>query len=747
MEQLFYAHRTDSDDKTQWQPLKTHLEAVAQRAGEFASKFGAREWGAAAGLLHDFGKFSAKFQKRLEGSPIPVDHATAGAQYVIETWNNKTARILAYVIAGHHAGLTDFGSDSGDEACLARRLKKAIEPYKESAIAVMGNAAGLTLPPPIQWGGNPGLQLSMFIRMLFSCLVDADSLDSEQYAEKSRTELRRHDADFSELLEKYETYVLKRFTTADRPINAIRNNLRLECLERAEDDRGMYTLTLPTGSGKTLASLGFALKHAVRHGLKRIIYVIPYTSIIEQNAAIFREVLGAEYVLEHHSNVQHEMTEDSDVGYKLKEKLLLAEENWDYPVIVTTNVQFFESLFSNRRSRTRKLHNLAQSVVVVDEAQLMNGDFFKPCLLALEELVRNYGATVVLSTATQPNLAELIRGAVQRPLPIRDMVRRVPEIFEQFKRVRLDRLGKTDEDRLAERLSGDRQALCVVNTRRSARELYERVVARMGADGVFHLSARMCPKHRLQILGIIRDRLDNGLPCVLISTQLVECGVDVDFPVVYRELAGLDSIAQAAGRCNRNGNRAIGTVHVFETEATDKLKGWFQLTAGIARSIIERHPDDPLSLKAVDEYFQELYFYQKLGGKTDSGDLTDKHNILGQLNERKLSDCDLPFRTIAEQFRLIDTAAKSLIVPYDDEAEEYLEALLFVPKINGIMRKLQPYVVQLYPQEFEAFRQAGEIVEVRADVFKLANKQTWYDDQVGIKPFSEEHHLAEVLIG
>ncbi len=697
-------------------------------------------------MLHDFGKFSISFQKRLEGSPIPVDHATAGAQYIVEAWKNKTARILAYVIAGHHAGLTDFGSDAGDEACLAQRLKKKIEPYKDNAIAVMGNVASTTLPPSIKWGGNPGLQLSMFIRMLFSCLVDADSLDTEQYSERSKAGLRGHDVDFKDLLAKYDAYMSQRFSTSDLTIDAARNELRLECLARGDNEQGLYTLTLPTGSGKTLTSLGFALKHAVRHQLRRIVYVIPYTSIIEQNAAVFREVLGTEHVLEHQSNVQHELPEDSDLGLDLKEKLLLAEENWDYPVVVTTNVQFFESLFANRRSRTRKLHNLARSVIIVDEAQLMNGDFFKPCLLALEELVRNYGATVVLSTATQPDLAGLLQGAVQHPIPIREMVDRIPERFEQFKRVRLKMLGKIEDERLAERLSGNGQALCIVNTRRAARELYEKVTALIGQDSVFHLSARMCPKHRLDKLNLIRERLDKKLPCVLISTQLVECGMDVDFPTVYRELAGLDSIAQAAGRCNRNGRLGEGLTYVFETEATARLKGWFSLTAGVARSIMERYPDDPLSLEAVRDYFQHLYFYQTLGGES-SQDLTDKYGILKQLNERKISDCEIPFRTIAEQFRLIDTDAKPVVVPYDREAEQQLEALLNAPKINGIMRKLQPYVVQLYPQEFEAFRRVGEIVEVRADVFKLKNPKHWYDDQVGVKPFSEEHHAAEILIG
>ncbi|MFD2334440.1 CRISPR-associated helicase Cas3' [Cohnella sp. GCM10020058] len=746
----YYAHRTDSEDPAGWQLLTKHLDGVADRAGRYAEKFGAGEWGRQAGLLHDFGKFSKEFQQRLKGSAIAVDHATAGAQYITKRWGNLSSRILSYVIAGHHAGLTDFGSETGDESCLAQRLQKVIYPYEAAASLLMPDAAGRPLPAPIQWGGHSGLQLSMFTRMLFSCLVDADSLDTEEYAEQRKTRLRDNQADFPALYAKYRNYMSSKFGEPDTPIKHERSALFHLCMEKAEQERGLYTLTLPTGSGKTLLSLGFALRHAVKHGLRRIVFVIPYTSIIEQNAAVYREVLGAEYVLEHHSNVQLERTLAEEAAAEwspeLKSRLELAEENWDFPIVVTTNVQLFESLYSNRRSRCRKLHNLSQSVIIVDEAQMMNGEFYKPSVFALEELVRNYGSTVVLSTATQPDSIALFKDAKMSPLPFREIVDDVAARFAPFERVQLRSMGSTDYEQLASKLTENRQALCIVNTRNAARKIYERVRVRVGSEAAFHLSARMCPKHRLAKLKVIRQRLMDGLPCLLISTQLIECGVDVDFPTVYRELAGLDSISQAAGRCNREGLLKTGYTYVFETDETP-TRGWFGLTARIARSVLEEHSDRPLSQDAIRTYFRELYFYQALEKPVGSlKDATDKYGILDQLDERPPGRVELPFRSVAEQFQLINTPTRAVLIPWDKAAEEHLDSLLHAPTINSLLRKLQPYVVQLYPQEFQAFRQAGQIVEVRSDVFKLSNPEHWYDEEIGIKPFTEEHHQNELYV-
>lgn len=646
--------------------------------------------------------------------------------------------IPAYVIAGHHAGLPDYGSAGGDESCLARRLSRTVEPY--SGFEPDFQPPAFPTQTPIAPGLHPGLQLSLLTRILYSCVVDADSLDTERYDNPDQASLRGTQTSFAEWFARFESYMRANFNNPRNDIDRYRSELLEECLAKAGDPPGLRTLTLPTGSGKTLISLGYALKHAAIYGKERIIYVIPYTSIIEQNAAKFREVLSDSIVLEHHSNVRWEPREDKAEAEEeypnLEKKRELAAENWDYPIIVTTNVQFFESLYANKRSRCRKLHNIANSVIVFDEAQMMNGDFFKPSVYALEELARNYRSTILLCTATQPELARLF----PKPPQIADLVDNVPLRFDQFKRVNLQQLGKLSLEQLTPRLLEQDQVLCIVNTRKAARDLYESCKADGDAGAVFHLSARMCPRHRLAKLKQIRTRLADGLPCRLISTQLVECGVDLDFPVVYRELAGLDSIAQAAGRCNRNGLRKRGITYVFEP-ADSTPRGWFATTAAVARGILAGYPDDPLSLTAVRDYFSELYEYQT-AGETDR---TDKKAILKRLNEQA-NLLHFPFRSIAEDFQLIDTAAQAVLIPYDDTAVDKLRSLRYAAETKRLFRELQPYVVQLYPDEFKAFREAGELDEIREGVFALRNPEHWYQDDVGVVPFSSRYHSAEILI-
>ncbi|ANY70169.1 hypothetical protein BBD42_29445 [Paenibacillus sp. BIHB 4019] len=778
---MYYAHRTKSEDKATWQLLIVHLQEVAELAGHFAAAFGARDWGKAAGILHDLGKYSKKFQLRLAGSQIAVDHATAGAQHMMEREKGDYALLLAYIIAGHHAGLPDCGTDAGEESTLFNRLKKEVEPYQEAAFNELPQQLGLNkLSLSLKPGISPEFQLAFFTRMIFSCLIDADSLNSEAFSNQKQSAKRGKIADFPKLFKKFETYIQDEFGVPKSSININRLELLTHCITRAQSPRGMKTLTLPTGSGKTLISLGYALRHAIHHstnddqGIRRIIYVIPYTSIIEQNARIFRKIVGSKNVLEHHSNVQHEKKQESEDGsVDLKEKLQLAEENWDYPIIVTTNVQFFESLFANKRARCRKLHNLANSIIILDEAQLMNGGLFKPSLYALQELTQNYGATVLLCTATQPEIEKLF----PEPIQIEELTDDVPLRFEQFKRVRIKQVGTLSLNQIDEQLASHKQVLCVVNTRKIAREIYAQCLKRSSEDamkeGFFHLSARMCPIHRTETLALIQERLDDkkNLPCTVISTQLIEAGVDIDFPAVYREMAGLDSIAQAAGRCNRNGKALLGYTYVFETEY-GLPPGWFSATAEVTQSVLEKYKDDPLSLEAVRKYFNELYFYQS-SGKVDK---TDSKGIL-ELIERRGALLEFPFREIAQRFQLIETAAKAVIVPYErceerdekkdnalddgvyidehghkqggrnnSKAWKLIDQLQFAFPMTSILRQLQPYVVQLYPNEFNAFQKAGEIEQVREGVWVLKNPAKWYDDKLGVIPYSQQFHEDEIYI-
>ncbi|MEK5034287.1 CRISPR-associated helicase Cas3' [Paenibacillus sp. FSL R7-0302] len=754
---MYYAHSTDSADKSEWQLLLNHLTEVAQLTAKFASRFGMEKWGYIAGYLHDLGKYSDEFQSRLKGSSRRVDHSTAGAREIIEAGSNqRLAVILSYIIAGHHSGLPDYGTISGADSCLARRLVKDLDDYSAAFREIK-------IPElPTQFSLQPGIsssfQLSFLTRMLFSCLVDADTLNTERFLNPDQADKRGVVANFPVLLKRFQDFMAKRFSKPSSQIDYLRTEIFNECMGIASQPRGLFSLTLPTGSGKTLISLGFALGHAVQHKeLERIIYAIPHTNIIEQNAAIFGDVLGEEVVLEHHSNVHHdtdeseELLEEEKEVRRLRDTRRLSEENWDMPVIVTTNVQFFESLFSHKRSQTRKLHNLTNSVIVLDEAQMMNGAFFKPCMYALEELVRNYGCTVIMCTATQPPASETLNHPrMKQQINVKEIVTHPELRFRQFERVKVFSRGIVILDGLAEELNGLRQALCIVNTRKTARELFkslQRLHSKSAntLEGLYHLSARMCPRHRMDILNVVRQRLESDQLCLLISTQLIEAGVDVDFPEVYRELAGLDSIAQAAGRCNRNGKLSHGKVHVFELER-GLPAGWMSLTGNIARTILKDSLEeglDPLSVSAVERYFAELSYFQHIGNK----DSTDGKEIIAKI-ERNGRQLAFPFAEIGREFRMIDEQMEPVIIPYKTEEEMLVEdnntafsillkRLRHAPQLSReLVRKLQPYTVQLYEREYEAFKQAGELTEISPGIRMLERPELWYSQQTGVKPYS-----------
>ncbi len=563
----YYAHSTSRRDRADWQPLRAHLQNVADLARERAAKFGADEWGYIAGLLHDLGKYSTEFQARLEGSLGRVDHSTAGAVEAGKRFQ-ALARPLQFVVAGHHAGLANGGEEEHNQrSSLRDRLAASLPDYSAYASEIDLKP---DLPPPRLAlhknargrSGRTGFQCAFFTRMLFSCLVDADYLDTEGFYDRVEGRPTRRVAPpaLVELKPRLDAYLADLSAQADDTlVNRERAGILAACRAGGHETPGLFTLTVPTGGGKTLASLAFALDHALAHGLDRVIYVIPYTSIIEQNAAVFREALGDEPVLEHHSAFIDDPTAEPEA----RDKLRLAMENWDAAVVVTTAVQFFESLFADRPARSRKLHNIARSVVILDEAQTLPLPLLRPCVAALDELARNYGTSVVLCTATQPALIETDDEATSFEGGFRNVREIAPEpkrLYQTFKRVTVEQLGDLDDAALATRLRTHERVLCIVNTRAHARELYERI---KGEDGCYHLSALMCPKHRSARLDTIRGALKARQRCIVVSTSLVEAGVDVDFPVVYRAEAGIDSIAQAAGRCNREGRLERGEVFVF----------------------------------------------------------------------------------------------------------------------------------------------------------------------------------------
>jgi len=721
----FWARTKDPADKSAWQLLKDHLTGVAERTRTFAESFGAGDLGRATGLCHDLGKYSPEFQKRLEDPRVKVDHSTAGAVVSYETYGKAVGRIIAYAIAGHHTGLPN-GGDKNEADLLFRIKDKTLNDF--SAYKNEIEIPTRVDPPRLQPLSKDarGFSVSFFIRMLFSCLVDADALDAEQFTQREIAELRGHGEPLHGLEKRLMEHLQRIMSEAPQTlVNAKRAEVLRDCLAAAEQPPGLFTLTVPTGGAKTLSSLAFALKHARLHDLRRVIYVIPFTSIIEQNAEVFRKAVGTDAVLEHHSNVAPEKRDYDDWTSPLE----LAEQNWDMPVVVTTNVQFFESLFSNRPSRCRKLHNVAKSVVILDEAQMLPVDLLKPCVAALDELVRNYGTTVVLCSATQPALQGVLKGMT----PAREIITDPVGLYRALKRVEVHDLGSLDDEDIANLLLRERQVLCIVNTRDHARALFELVGE---GDGHYHLSAAMSPQHRSEVLFDIRARLRDPSPlaerpvCRVISTQLIEAGVDVDFPVVYRAIAGIDSIAQAAGRCNREGKLGIGTVFVFTPAAGQGMSHvWFKRTASLAAGVLAEG-NDPLRLESVKRYFTDLYFYEGSPSSNAMGPSgLDKLGIMAEL-EIGRNSFDFPFREVADQFKIIGEDTVGVVIPRDDECRRLLEQVKFRGISRRTLRPLQQYMVSVRPWEFRSLREAGLLEDVQG--LPVLWDLTAYHDSYGL---------------
>ena len=709
------------------------------------------------------GKAQPAFQRYIRGESVSkAPHSAAGALLATSLMYElskelqlkklpRTSQLLAYAISGHHRGLYDYGGleDKLKDRETKDRCKKTTEALTnlrseiQSWTKEYGESTESSLRELAKKVGATE-QAQALIRLLFSCLVDADFLDTEAFMDEERKE-RRQEATSGyaplEVLRDRLTKHMEGFSTEGK-INQARRCFLDRCRAHGRTClKGYYSLFLPTGGGKTLSSMAWALETALKHEAQRIIYVIPYTSIITQTAGIFREIFGEENVLEHHSDISFSGDEATQEAERYEHTRLLAE-NWDAPIIVTTNVQFFESLFSHKVSRSRKVHSIANSVVVFDEVQMFPTEFLHPMLRLLEDLRWIYGTQLLFCSATLPpfdkdhsSSFKKVNDFHQLSEDIQPIVREDPELFKVFDRViyHLEEKVYTTKE-LAEELSQHNSALCIVNSRRDASQLYQALLEEeKEAQDVIHLSRNMCSAHLKEHIAEIRHRLKAGLPTIVISTQLIEAGVDIDLPIVYRAMSGLDSIVQAGGRCNREGKRpAPGEIHVFSLSDGGKAFGAIAQGQNATRFLLDNdkeHTRSSMPLELIEAYYLRYY---------SSIESFDPKAIAESLyDEEEAKRWRFDFQQASEDFQLIDNVDRDLFVPYG-KGKELIESLqkhaLYLN--HRTMRELQQYHVAISKWRYEELEEARLLSEVVVDKETgksiLVLEPQGYDEALGV---------------
>lgn len=708
----------DVEPGAEWHRLTEHLAGTAELARIHMEPTGNGGWGRLAGLLHDLGKATPEWQAYLQkahaapnGSHAKVDHKLSGACFA-QTLASGIP--LALSIAGHHGGLHDYSDLKARiaEAQVGERLSAAL-----TALPLSVSSGGPALPEWILAGKSKEAKkrmLETFTRILFSALVDADFLDTEAYyASSGKPDSESNQAARGNFppLNSYQPFLdgyLECFKL-ETPVHQLRAEVLEACRNAGSSLRGAWTLTVPTGGGKTLSGLAWALRHAQTHGLRRVVVALPFTTIIEQTAKVFRDAfadLGPTVVLEHHSNL--DPTKETPQNR-------VASENWDAPLIVTTQVQLFESLFSNKPSACRKLHRLQDSVIILDEVQSLPRHLLAPILDVLNDLVAHYGVSLLLMTATQPSLAVCdtpsghFPGLAPAPQEI------IPKALEArlwdgLRRVHAHWPGQWDApmadapdywEALARRVLAHPSALAICHLKRDAQALF-RAIQREDPEAL-HLSAAMCSVHRRAVLNTVRQRLQEGRPCHLVSTQVVEAGVDIDFPVVFRAMAGLESLAQSAGRCNREGRlEKFGDFFIFEPPTNPP--GVLKEHRAVAQSLLANEPDlDLFSPATFLDYFRWLY------------NEPSRLDLLGIQPLRQ----ELRFKTVAETFRLIPDATTPIFVPFDEQAKKLLEQLRFRGPSRDLLRSLQPYTVAVYERAFKELLGQGALDPIHEGFYAL----------------------------
>lgn len=703
-----YIGHTSEDGRKQL--LLDHLNGTAKLCRENANGF-LTDMAEFIGKIHDIGKYTAAFQQRINGAEnIRVEHAICGAKEVAKSPPKSYLPMIEYCIAGHHSGLPDGGTraDGEEESTLHGRMKRKTGDY-----SAYKNEVKLEYPDDnlnelfadCKSKRECIERYSFFTRYLFSCLTDADFIDTERFVIPDTD--RGIDGDFQKAYDK----VCEKLNSfkIETELQKTRSIIQEQVYKSVESNANIYTLNMPTGSGKTLCSLRAALKTAIENKKKRIIYVIPYTSIIEQTAEVFEGIFGDVFpVLQHHSNYDFDDDENSDENERSAEKLKRACENWDAKLIVTTNIQFFESLYHYKGRRLRKLHNLADSVIVFDEIHMLPIDYIQPCLRAIGYVTKYLNSTTILMSATMPNYDEFMERYVSG-VKIENAVKD-KSLFNVFDKCRYEYIGKCELTSLVEKAQGYENALIIVNKRKTARELYD-----ICGGNKYHLSTYMTPLHRSEIIAKIKEDIKNGISTTVISTSLIEAGVDLDFKAVFRENAGIDNILQSGGRCNREGKMDKGDVFVFET---DGGKNEIQLKSNITRNLFDEF-DNISSDKCIEEYYSRLFAF--------NDNNIDKSTITSIMGENLKID-EIPFRTYAENFKFIKNQVIGIVIPCD-ENKDLIEQLRY-GKLS-VKRKLQQYSASVHIWELEEMIKEGIIEQLDCGVCILANTD-YYKSDVGL---------------
>lgn len=833
MNPKYIAHFRERDGAHQ--SLETHLQGVAKLASEFAAKFSLGSQGELIGLLHDLGKYSAAFQTYIQsatgllnqdddeefvdaaGLKGKIDHSTSGAQFIWQHLTGKdalalvTGEILALCVASHHSGLIDCLTSSPGQPTedgFARRMSKSadkthLQEALDKADPTLLNKARRLLNQPevsqsfLAWdskilrtvAGNTAeekssspvykQQIGLLVRGLFSCLIDADRIDTADFEHpgRARRRLRGNYTPWKTLISRLESHLAN--LTPAQPIDDLRQQISRRCLEAATRDTGIYTLTVPTGGGKTLASLRFALHHAHKHGLDRVIYVIPFTSIIDQNAEVVRKILEPEgieagsVVLEHHSNLTPE-----DQAWRSK----ILSENWDAPVVYTTMVQLLETLFGAGTRGARRMHQLANAVLIFDEIQSLPVRCVHLFNNAINFLADHCRSTVVLCTATQPLLdrVDAAKGAIRIP-PTNELIRDVRQLFDDLKRVEVmnhRKPGGWSQEEIAalalEQVDAVGSCLVIVNTKKAAQTLYHLSWSHPDV-AVFHLSTSMCPAHRKAKLDAIRSRLEANppLPTLCFSTQLIEAGVDVDFSSVIRYAAGLDSIAQAAGRCNRNGRLERGRVYVVNPRDEDEnLSELPDILIGRekANRVLddyaadsEKYGSNLIGPEAMAWYYKNYFFERakEMGYPVSSNTLGRDDTLLNLLSDNTLAVSDYArtkkraparflrqsFMSAARAFKAIDAPTRGVIVPHGETGKELIAELCaayFPDKEFELLRRAQQYSVNVMPNVLKTLVDTHAVQEIQPEsgILFLVDPR-YYSEEFGLSDTPDG--LMEVL--